>query len=330
MGHGGGGRLAQRLLERTLWPAFANPYLDRRDDQAVLPVEAGRIAFTTDSFVVRPLVFPGGDLGSLAVHGTVNDLAMAGARPVWMSTALILEEGTPLATVERVVASLAAAARAAGVAVVTGDTKVVGKGQGDQIYVSAAGIGIVPPGLDLTARAVRPGDAILVSGTLGEHGMAVLAAREELGLIGDLKSDSAPLHLLVGALLADPSHGVRALRDPTRGGVAAVLTEIARASGTSMEVEEAALPVSDPVRGATELLGLDPLLVACEGRLVAFVDPARADAALAALRAHPQGTRAARIGTVGAGPPGTVTVRTALGPTRVLDLPLTDPLPRIC
>jgi hydrogenase expression/formation protein HypE len=331
LGHGAGGRLAHRLLDTVILPAFANPILDRRDDQAVLDLAAppgARLAFTTDSFVVTPLFFPGGDIGRLAVHGTVNDLAMSGATPRHLSVSLILEEGLPLATLRDVLASMSAAARACGVTVVTGDTKVVGRGGVDRLFINTSGVGLVPPGLDLSADKVREGDIALVSGTLGDHGIAVLSAREALGLDESLASDTAPLHDLVSALLQSGAE-VSCMRDPTRGGLAAAATEIAARSRVGVELDEPALPVRPAVRGACELLGLDPLFIANEGKLLAFVAPSSADRALAALRAHPLGRDAARVGRA-AGAPGELILRTAIGGRRVVDLPLTDPLPRIC
>jgi hydrogenase expression/formation protein HypE len=328
LGHGSGGRLSHRLLDEIIFPAFTNPILDRRDDQAVIDTGFGVLAFTTDSFVVTPLFFPGGDIGSLAVHGTINDLAMAGARPLFLSVAFILEEGLPLAILRRVVASMRDAAQACGVQVVTGDTKVVGRGGADQLFITTSGIGVVPPGLTLGASRVRTGDVVIVSGTLADHGMAVMAARDDLGLGDALRSDTAPLHDLVRALLESGAE-VRCLRDPTRGGLAASLTEIAAASHVGVEVDEARLPVRDAVRGACEILGMDPMLVANEGKLIAFVDPGSAERALAALKRHPLGREAAIIGRA-AGRAGEIVVCTSVGGTRVLDLPLTDPLPRIC
>lgn len=328
MGHGSGGRLSHRLLDEVIFPAFANPILDRRDDQAVIPVDRGRLAFTTDSFVVTPLFFPGGDIGTLAVHGTVNDLAMSGAIPRFLSVALILEEGLPMDTLRRVIASMRAAAQACGVQVVTGDTKVVGRGSADGIFITTSGIGVVPAGITLGASLVREGDVVIVSGTLADHGMAVMAARDDLGLGEVLRSDTAPLHELVAGLLESGAE-LRCLRDPTRGGLAASLTEIAEASGVGMEIDEAKLPVRAEVRGACELLGMDPMLVANEGKLVAFVDPGSAERALEALRRDPLGREAAIVGRVG-GRKGEIVVCTSVGGKRVLDLPLTDPLPRIC
>lgn len=330
LGHGSGGRLSHQLHERLFLPAFDNPALRARDDQAVLEVAGQRLAFTTDTFTVSPAFFPGGDIGELAVNGTVNDLACAGATPRWLSAALLLEEGLSLEVLERVVASMARAARAAGVEVVTGDTKVVQRGKGDGVFITTSGIGTLAPGAPrLTASACREGDAVLASGTIGDHGVAVLAARERLGLGDELRSDTAPLHGLAQALLA-AAPAARVLRDPTRGGVAAALVELGRAAGLAAEVEERAVPISGPVRGALELLGLDPLFVANEGKLLAVVPPGQADAALAAWRAHPLGARAAIIGRFVAGRAGGLTVRTLIGGRRTVELPLTDPLPRIC
>ncbi|AKU90142.1 hydrogenase expression/formation protein HypE [Vulgatibacter incomptus] len=330
MGHGSGGRLTSQLIEERILPAFRNPALEALDDQAVLDLGRGsRIAFTTDSYVVSPIFFPGGDIGSLAVHGTVNDLAMGGAVPVALSLSLILEEGLPLADLERVIESARAAANAVGVPVVTGDTKVVGHGSGDGIFINTSGIGVVPDGLELGSAHVRPGDQILVSGTLGDHGIAVLAQRQRLELEGELTSDSAPLHGLAQALLV-ACPGVRMMRDPTRGGLAATLVEVASRRRLGIEVAEAALPVKDAVRGACELLGLEPIHVANEGKLVAFVPEDGVDAALAALRDHPLGRDAAWIGRVTSDRPGTVVLRTPVGGMRILDLPYAELLPRIC
>ncbi|HEU4405970.1 MAG TPA: hydrogenase expression/formation protein HypE [Polyangiaceae bacterium] len=327
LGHGSGGRLSQRLLDEIILPAFSSPELDRRDDQAQLSLGPGRVAFTTDSFVVTPLFFPGGDIGKLAVHGTVNDLAMAGARPRFLSVSFILEEGLPLETLRRVVASIRDAARACGVAIATGDTKVVGRGHADRLFVNTSGLGAVPEGVDLSCDRVRPGDVAIVSGTLADHGMAVLSAREDLGFGDALASDTAPLHELVAALLASGAD-LRCLRDPTRGGLAASLSEIAARSGVGVEIDEAALPVRPEVRGACELLGLDPLFVANEGKFVAFCAPESEGRALAALRSHPLGRGAARVAR--ATPARGLSVRTSVGGRRALDLPLADPLPRIC
>jgi hydrogenase expression/formation protein HypE len=284
---------------------------------------------TTDSFVVKPLRFPGGSIGELAVNGTVNDLAVGGAQPLALSLAFILEEGLPLADLRRVVESARQAAERAGVRIVTGDTKVVGRGSGDKIFVNTSGIGIVPPGVDLSSRNVRPGDVVLLSGPIGDHGVAILSQREGLTFAGAIASDTAPLHELVAAALA-ASPRIHAMRDPTRGGVAATLVEIASRQRVGIEVDERAIPVRDVVRGACEILGLDPLLVANEGKLVAFVPARDASAVLAAMRAHPLGRDAVRIGRVTDEHPGTVLLRTPIGGDRILDLPFGEALPRIC
>jgi len=329
LGHGSGGKLTARLIEKMILPAFRNPALERLDDQAILPFGGARLAFTTDSYVVTPIFFPGGDIGELAVNGTVNDLAMGGARPLYLSLAFILEEGLPIADLERVIQSARRAAGRAGVEVVTGDTKVVGRGSGDKVFINTSGIGIVPPGLDLSSARVQPGDAILVSGPIGDHGVAILSRREGLEFDGQIESDTAPLHELVAAALA-AGPDIHALRDPTRGGVAATLVEIATRRGLGLEVDESAVPVRDAVRGACEILGLDPLLVANEGKLVAFVPEASSERVLQALRAHPLGRGARRIGRVTADHPGFVTLRTPIGGQRILDLPFGESLPRIC
>lgn len=330
LGHGSGGKLSSQLIEGLLLPILHNPTLSALDDQAILELESGeRIAFTTDSYVVSPIFFPGGDIGSLAVHGTVNDLAMGGALPVALSLSLILEEGFPLVELQRIVQSIRDAADRVGVHVVTGDTKVVGHGSGDQIFINTSGIGVVPQGVSLGSAQIRAGDVILVSGTVGDHGMAIMAARQKLELEGGLESDSAALHELAQAVLrACPE--TRAMRDPTRGGLAATLVEIATRRQIGIEADEAAVPVRDSVRGACEILGLDPLLVANEGKLVAFAPESGAAAALEAMRAHPLGREAAAIGRVTTDHPGTVVLRTPIGGKRILDLPFAELLPRIC
>ena len=329
LGHGSGGKLTARLIERTILPALANPILERLDDQAIVDVGGAPVAFTTDSFVVTPLFFPGGDIGALAVNGTVNDLAVGGAVPLFLSLAFILEEGLPISELERVLASVRSAADRAGVAVVTGDTKVVARGSGDKIFINTAGIGAPRPGVSLSAARVRPGDRVLVSGRVGDHGVAIMAAREGIELEGDFASDTAPLNGLTGAIL-DAYPGVHAMRDPTRGGLASVLVEIASRQRLGIEVDETKVPVDDVVRGACEILGLDPLLVANEGKLVAFVPEEGAERVLTAMRAHPLGRDAASIGRVTEGPSGVVVLRTPAGGRRVLDLPLGEVLPRIC
>ena len=329
LSHGSGGKATQTLIEAVFLEAFANPLLAPLEDGAVLEANGGRLAFTTDSYVVSPLFFPGGDIGDLAVNGTVNDLAVSGARPLWLSAGFILEEGFPVADLERIVASMAAAAERAGVQIVTGDTKVVQRGKADGCYVNTAGVGVIErPGALGVARA-KPGDAVVVSGPIGEHGITIMLARGELDIESEVTSDTAPLNGLVERLL-DAAPGVRGLRDATRGGVATICNEVARAAGVAVVVEEEAVPVRPDVRGACELLGIDPLYVACEGRLVAVVDGDQVDAAMAALRSHPLGEGAAVIGRVRDDPPGLVLLKTSFGGTRIVDLLVGDPLPRIC
>jgi hydrogenase expression/formation protein HypE len=332
LGHGSGGRLTAELIEGLILPAFHNPALAPLDDGAILPLGGssdGRLAFTTDGYVVTPLFFPGGDIGELAVNGTLNDLAMMGARPLGLSLGLILEEGLPLGTLRQVIASAQAAAARAGVPVVTGDTKVVGRGSADGLFISTSGVGLVPSGRSLSSARVQPGDAVLVSGAIGDHGVAILACREGLSLEGQVKSDTAALSGLVEVLLA-ACPDTHALRDPTRGGLAAVLVEVATRRRLGLTIDETAVPVREEVRGACELLGLDPLLVANEGKLVAFVPGAEAARALAALRSHPLGEAAAIIGQVTDRPAGRVVMQTAVGGQRWLELPFSEPLPRIC
>jgi len=331
LAHGAGGKATHTLIEAVFLDAFDNPLLAPLEDQAVFSVGGARLAFTTDSYVVAPLFFPGGDIGDLAVNGTVNDLAMSGARPVYLSAGFILEEGFPVADLTRVVTSMAAAARAAGVQIVTGDTKVVQRGHGDGCYINTAGVGVLDRPVTLGASRARPGDVVLVSGPIGDHGVTIMLARGELDLESDITSATAPLAGLVSALLdAAPGDGVRCLRDATRGGVATILNEVARAADVAVVIDEASVPVRAEVRGASEILGLDPLYLACEGRLVAVVAPDVVDAALAALRGHPLGAGAAVIGQVKADPPTLVLLKTEFGGTRIVDLLIGDPLPRIC
>ncbi len=329
MAHGAGGRLSADLFERLILPRFTSPELEPRDDGALLDLPPGRVAFSTDTFVVTPLFFPGGDIGTLAVCGTVNDVAMMGGVPQALSVAFVLEEGLPLADFHRILCSMEATAKKAGVRVVTGDTKVVGRGQCDGIYVNTSGIGVVPAGRDLGAHRIASGDVVLVSGPVGDHGTAILTARAGLGVQTQLKSDCAPLNGLVEALLASGAD-VKALRDPTRGGLAAVLNEYAVAARVGIRLDDGAVPVRDEVTGVCEMLGLDPLHMACEGRLVAIVAAGDADRALAAMRDHEHGGGAARIGAVNDRHAGVVTMATALGVERVLDMPLGEQLPRIC
>jgi hydrogenase expression/formation protein HypE len=329
LGHGSGGKLSAELIRDIFLPAFENPVLARLDDQAIVNVNGQRLAITTDSFVVKPLFFPGGDIGSLAVHGTVNDLAMGGATPLFLSAAFIIEEGFPVDHLRRVVNSLRQAAVDAGVQVVTGDTKVVEKGKGDGLFINTTGIGLVAEGVELSADRAQPGDKVLLSGSIGDHGIAILAQREGLEFETLIQSDSAALHTLVTEMLG-VTRGIRCMRDPTRGGVSSTLNEIAESSGVGIELEESSLPIHEEVRGACELLGLDPLYVANEGKLIAIVAPESADAVLQAMRRHPLGLEAQIIGTVKREIPGLVTMRTAFGTTRIVDMLAGDQLPRIC
>jgi hydrogenase expression/formation protein HypE len=329
LAHGAGGRLSADLIDRLILPRFRSAELEKLEDQAVLDLPAGRIAFSTDTFVVDPIFFPGGDIGDLAINGTVNDVAMSGARVEALSVGFVLEEGFALADFHRILCSMEAAAKAAGVRVVTGDTKVVGRGSCDRIFINTSGVGVVPAGIALSAAGLRPGDAVLVSGTLADHGMAVMTARENLGFQSTVRSDTAALNGLVTELLA-ACPGTRALRDPTRGGLATTLNEFAAASRVGIKLHEEALPVRPEVRGACEILGIDPLYVANEGKLAAIVPAAEADAALAALREHPLGADAARVGEVVAAHPGLVAVTTALGAERIVEMPVGEQLPRIC
>jgi hydrogenase expression/formation protein HypE len=329
MSHGAGGKATQTLIEAVFLDAFRNPALEPLEDAAQLHVNGARVAMTTDSYVVSPLFFPGGDIGDLAVNGTVNDLSMAGATPLYLSAGFILEEGFAVGDLARITASMKSAARRAGVQVVTGDTKVVQKGKADGCYINTAGIGVIEHSIRLGVAQARPGDVIMVSGPIGDHGITIMLARGELDIEADISSDTAPLNDLVADLLA-AAPGVRALRDATRGGVATILNEIAAAAGVGVLVAEADIPVRAEVRGACELLGIDPMYVACEGRLVAVVSPQDAGNALAALQAHPLGAQAAVIGVVTAEPPGIVQLKTAFGGTRIVDLLVGDPLPRIC
>lgn len=331
MGHGGGGAMSGELVEHVFLPAFADPALAGLGDSAVLDLgpAPGRLAFSTDSFVVRPLVFPGGSIAELAVNGTVNDLAMSGARPLFLSVAFILEEGVEMSQVGRIADRLGQAARTAGVRVVTGDTKVVESGHGDGVYLTTTGIGLVPDGVDIRPDRARPGDVVIVSGDIGVHGVAVLSVREGLEFGAQVRSDTRALGGLVAVMLGTGAD-LHVLRDPTRGGVATSLNEIARASGVGIRLDETALPVPDVVANACAFLGLDPLQVANEGKLLAFVAPQDAEEVLAAMRAHPDGSGAAVIGQCVPEHPAMVSARTGFGATRVVDLPLGEQLPRIC
>jgi hydrogenase expression/formation protein HypE len=329
LGHGSGGRLTAGLFERYFLPAFRNPHLDRRDDQAVVDVDGARLAFTTDSYVVSPLFFPGGDIGCLAVNGTVNDLAMAGAEPLYLSAGFILEEGFPLADLRRIIESMAAAARAAGVSLVTGDTKVVERGKADGCFVNTTGLGVVRHRLDIAAGGAFAGDAVILSGAIAEHGITIMTMRAELELEAPIASDTAPLHGLVAAML-DGGAAIHCLRDPTRGGVATALNEIARQSRVGIVLEEDALLVRAPVRGVCELLGLDPLYVANEGVLLAVVPEVDAAAVLARMRARAEGREARIVGRVVEDPEHLVVLKTRIGGRRIVDMLPGDQLPRIC
>ena len=328
LGHGSGGRLSAQLVRELFLPAFDNETLRMLDDQAVVAMAGGRVAFTTDSYVVTPLFFPGGDIGKLAVYGTVNDLAMSGARPLHLSAAFILEEGLALEELARVTASMAEAAREAGVTIVTGDTKVVNRGSADRLFITTAGIGLVPEGVNISASRARAGDRVILSGTIGDHGMAVFSKREGLELESSIRSDTAPLHRLVEAMVA--AGEVHALRDPTRGGLGTSLCEIAGSAGVGVEIQAARIPVREDVKAACEILGMDPLFVANEGKLVAFVAADAADAIVAAMRGVPEGREAVVIGEAVSGHPGMVLMRTEVGGSRVVDLPFGEQLPRIC
>jgi len=329
MAHGGGGRAMAQLIEQLFLRHFDDPLLHEGGDQAQLGTQAGRLVMSTDSHVISPLFFRGGDIGSLAVHGTVNDVAMAGARPLFLSAAFIIEEGFPLADLDRIAASMAAAARQAGVRIVTGDTKVVERGKGDGVFITTTGVGSVPDGIELSPRRIAPGDRILVNGSIGDHGMAILSQRETLEFESDIRSDSAPLNDLVRAMLAAVPD-LHCLRDPTRGGVAATLNELAQASGLGMRLDEGAIPIRPEVAAACELIGLDPLYVANEGKLIAFCSAAEADLLLAAMRAHALGASAAIIGEVLAADDPLVEMDTRLGGRRVVDRLNGEQLPRIC
>jgi hydrogenase expression/formation protein HypE len=334
LAHGGGGRAMRQLIEGVLLPAFGNSLLAPLEDQARIPMMelAGlgdRLAFTTDTYVVSPIEFPGGDIGRLAVFGTVNDLAMAGAKPLYLSCGLVLEEGLELAVLARVADSMGRAAREAGVKIVTGDTKVVERGAADRVFINTAGVGVVPREAHIAASRARPGDVLIVNGSLGDHGVAILIARNQLALQAEAASDSQPLHGLVAAMLA-ACPDIRCLRDATRGGLATVLSEFATASDVCIRVREAALPINEVVRGACEILGLDPLYLANEGKLAAIVPRAAAEVVLAVMRAHPAGRESAIVGEVTASPAGSVILTTSFGGDRIVDMLAGEQLPRIC
>src|SRR5262245_1467151 len=319
LGHGSGGKLTHQLIQKMILPAFRNPLLEAQHDGAVFPIGATRVAFSTDSYVVNPIFFPGGNIGDLAVNGTVNDLAMCGARPQYLSASLIIEEGLPMNDLWRIVCSMKDAADAAGVILVTGDTKVVDRGKGDKVFINTSGIGEIPPGVDIDPKLAKAGDAIICSGPIASHGMAIMSVREGLEFETPIQSDTAPLNGLVHGMMA-ASNAIHVLRDPTRGGVASALNEIAESAGVGIVIEESAIPVSSEVQGACEILGLDPLYVANEGKLIAFVGRQDADRVLAAMRVHHLGREAAIIGEVVEDHAGVVVMRTRIGGNRVVGM----------
>ncbi|UCD64108.1 MAG: hydrogenase expression/formation protein HypE [Candidatus Zixiibacteriota bacterium] len=328
LAHGSGGKMMTDLISRLFVWAFDNPALNKQDDQAVVEIGKQRLSFTTDSFVVDPIFFPGGDIGELAVYGTVNDICMNGARPLYLSVGMIIEEGMPLADLEKIVVSMKRAAEEAGVVIVTGDTKVVNKGKGDKLFINTAGIGILEHDYTISADQLRPGDKILLSGTIGDHGIAVLSKREGLSFETPVESDTCPLNSLVAQILK--AGHVHAMRDPTRGGVAATLNEFAHASDVGIHIREDHIPVKPAVSGACEVLGLDLLYVANEGKLIAAVPPDKAEAVLRAMKSHPLGQDAAMIGEVTSEQPGMVSMTTRIGGRRIVDMPVAEQLPRIC
>ncbi|ACK51661.1 hydrogenase expression/formation protein HypE [Methylocella silvestris BL2] len=330
LSHGAGGRAMAQLIDEIFREAFDNPMLDQGNDQAAFDVPAGRMVMSTDGYVISPLFFPGGDIGSLAVHGTINDIAMAGARPLHLAASYIIEEGFPLADLQRIAGSMGCAARDAGVAIVTGDTKVVERGKGDGVFIATTGIGVVPPGLHLSGERARPGDRVIISGYIGDHGVAVMSTRRDLGFETELLSDSAALHGLVAEMARVAGSSLRLLRDPTRGGLATTLNEIAQQSGVGFLIDEGAIPVRAEVAAACELLGLDPLYVANEGKLVAIVAPDAAETLVAAMRAHPLGRDAALIGEATADEQRFVQMTTSFGGGRIADWLMGEQLPRIC
>ncbi|HXV27746.1 MAG TPA: hydrogenase expression/formation protein HypE [bacterium] len=329
LAHGGGGKLMHQLIEKVFHPAFKNPFLDQKHDSALLNLNGGKIALTTDSYVIHPLFFPGGDIGSLSVYGTVNDLAMAGAKPLYLSAGFILEEGLPMETLWKIVQSMKAAAEKSGIELVTGDTKVVDKGKGDGIFINTSGVGIVEHPFAIHPSHIRPDDAVLLSGDVGRHGIAIMAVREGLSFESEIESDSAPLNGLVLKLL-EAGIRIHCMRDITRGGLATVLNELADARGLSIEIEEEKIPVREDVRGACEILGLDPFYVACEGRFVLMVSSKDSGRALAILQSDPHGSQAAAIGRVNKPTEGIVTLKNGLGTRRILDMLSGEQLPRIC
>jgi len=329
LAHGGGGKLMHQLIGKMFLTAFGNPLLNTRHDSAVADWTGKKLAFTTDSYVVRPLCFPGGDIGSLAVHGTVNDLAMSGARPVYLSAAFIIEEGLPMDSLWKIVCSMRDTAQRCGVQIVTGDTKVVDKGKGDGLFINTAGIGVIEHSLAIAPQSVRPGDAVLVSGDIGRHGMAIMAVREGLEFESAIESDSAPVHEIVLELLKAGIE-IHCLRDLTRGGLASALNEIAEAATVRIEIAEKSVPVREDVHAACEMLGLDPLHVACEGQFIAFVTPGDAERALQIMGRHATGAGSAVVGEVAESSEPLVTLKSAIGANRILDMPSGEQLPRIC
>jgi hydrogenase expression/formation protein HypE len=330
MGHGGGGKLGNELVEHLFLPAFRNPALENLGDAAVLELSSGRLAMSTDSFVVQPLFFPGGSIGALAVNGTVNDLAVSGAEPKFLSASFILEEGFPLAQLAAIVTAMADAAGEAGVRIVTGDTKVVERGHGDGCYINTAGVGVLRSGINVGPNRAQVGDVVLVSGTIGDHGMAIMSVREGLEFESQIRSDCAALNGLIADVLEAVGPAVHTMRDPTRGGLASTLNEIATSANVGIDIDEAKVPVRSEVQSACELLGLDPVYVANEGKAVFFIAPEAADRALEVLRAHPLGREAARIGVVTAQHPRMLVARTAMGANRVIATQIGEQLPRIC
>lgn len=329
LGHGGGGELSSELVEHVFLPAFANEILEELGDSAVVDMDEGRIAFSTDSYVVQPLFFPGGCIGDLAINGTVNDLAMSGAKPIYLTAAFILEEGFPIERLTRIVDAMRSAADTADVSIVTGDTKVIERGTGDGCFINTAGIGVIPSGISISPRRAQSGDAILISGTIGDHGMAVMSVRESLEFESQIKSDSAPLHELVANMLK-VCPDIHVLRDPTRGGLAASLNEVAKASNCGIVIDETALPIRPNVAAACELLGLDPLHVANEGKLICILPAAMATEVLNEMKSHPAGADAAILGNVVPDHRGMVVAKTSLGASRVISPPVGEQLPRIC
>jgi hydrogenase expression/formation protein HypE len=329
LAHGSGGKLSHDLIQKHIISAFGNPTLAKMDDSAVLEINKGRIAFTTDSYVVSPIIFPGGNIGKLAVCGTVNDLSMSGSVPLYLSLSLIIEEGLPVSELEEIVKSIAKTASEAGVKIVTGDTKVVNRGDADKLFINTSGIGIIPEGVNISGANAKPGDVVIVSGTIGDHGIAIMSKREGLSFSTTLESDCAPLNSLVADML-DESHLINCLRDPTRGGLATTLNELAGQSGVGIVIEDSLIPVRNEVRGACELLGLDPLYVANEGKLIAIVDERAADIVLARMKLNQNGKNAAIIGRVRSEHPGRVVIKTPYGSSRILDMLSGELLPRIC